>query len=119
MQRYGFPDEMQSFFTRFGDNGTTRQIRDVSAKAFFALFQNYQVSHRISRPFRTACFKILLSVPGGTSRLGLPATVTVPGLLECLNCRWLPFVRTSFHPSRSSSCITSRNFMYTPLCDHA
>jgi hypothetical protein len=30
---------------------------------------------------RPACFSALLSVPGGTSTLGFPATVTVPGFV--------------------------------------
>ena len=29
-----------------------------------------------------ACFSALLSVPGGMSTLGFPATVTVPGFVE-------------------------------------
>jgi hypothetical protein len=29
-----------------------------------------------------ACFKALFSVPGGTSMLGLPGTVTVPGSID-------------------------------------
>lgn len=54
---------------------------------------------------------MLLSVPGGMSRLGLPATVTVPFFVSCLNCRWLPLVLTRYQPSFFSSLITSRTFM--------
>jgi len=42
-------------------------------------------------------------VPAGISKLGLPATVTVPGLFACLYCRWLPRVRANRQPSSSRS----------------
>src|SRR5690349_18245109 len=35
-------------------------------------------------------------------------TVTSPGLVGCLNCRWSPRVRASRQPSASSIRITSR-----------
>jgi hypothetical protein len=38
-------------------------------------------------------------VPGAKSSLGLPATVTRPGLLGCLNWRWLPRVDARYQPS--------------------
>ena len=44
---------------------------------------------------------MLFHVPGGRSSLGLPGTVTRPGLTGCLNCLWLPLIRTSRHPSAS------------------
>jgi hypothetical protein len=30
------------------------------------------------------------AVPFGTSAFGSPATVTLPGFVECSNCKWLP-----------------------------
>src|SRR5262245_46777492 len=39
-------------------------------------------------------------VPFGMSSPGWPLTVTRPGLLGCLSCRWLPSVTTRHHPSR-------------------
>src|SRR5437667_3564068 len=59
---------------------------------------------------RPACLSMAFNVPGGTSRLGLPATVTVPGLLGCLSCRWLPRVRASCHPSSARSRSSSPTF---------
>jgi hypothetical protein len=53
---------------------------------------------------------MLFSVPGARSSLGLPATVTSPLLSGCLNCRWLPRVRATYHPSASMIPITSRTF---------
>ena len=44
--------------------------------------------------FPIGLLKTLFSVPGGKSSLGLPETVTRPGLIVCLNCRWLPLVAT-------------------------
>src|SRR5713101_6404477 len=57
-----------------------------------------------------ACFSMAFKVPGGTSKLGFPATVTVPGLLACLYCRWLPRGRASRHPSSSRSRTSSPTF---------
>src|SRR4051794_12079435 len=53
---------------------------------------------------------MLFKVPGATSSPGCPGTVTVPGFAGCRYCRWLPRVRSSFHPSFSSILITSRIF---------
>jgi hypothetical protein len=43
---------------------------------------------------------MLFKVPGAKSSLGFPGTVTRPGLLACLNCRWLPLVATKYQPWR-------------------
>ena len=40
----------------------------------------------------------------------LPLTVTRPGLVGCLNWRWLPLVTMRSHPSLSSISTTSRTF---------
>src|SRR5262249_36272903 len=58
-----------------------------------------------------ACRRILLRVPMGTSSDSLPGTVTLPALVACLNCRWLPFWDTCSHPSLVSNRTTSRTFM--------
>src|SRR6266498_3973240 len=65
---------------------------------------------RLSYFFKPACFSTLFTVLGGMSIPGLPATVTVPGLLGCRNWRWLPLVRTNIHPSDSIREIKSRTF---------
>src|SRR5262249_54566971 len=54
---------------------------------------------------------MLFSVPGGTSTLNFPDTVTKPSFEGCLNWRWLPFVRTRYHPSPSNSLMTSFTFI--------
>lgn len=50
------------------------------------------------------------SVPSGRSCLG-GGTVTRPGRPGCLNCWWLPLVRTNRQPSAFSRSITSRLLM--------
>jgi len=50
------------------------------------------------------------SVPVGTSSPGCPGIVTTFGLEACLKWRWLPVVRTCFHPSASISFTRSRTF---------
>ena len=54
--------------------------------------------------------RMLPSVPGASSWLGLPATVTRPGFVGWRNCRWLPRCTTCCQPSCSSVWITSRTF---------
>jgi hypothetical protein len=112
VQIHSFADKLKGLFSRFPDNCATWQIRYVRAKTVFALFDNHKICHWGCGPFNPACLRMLFSVPGGTSRLGLPATVTVPGLTECVYCRWLPAVLASLQPSCSSSLITSRNFTF-------
>jgi hypothetical protein len=47
----------------------------------WAFFDYNQIAHFGRSYFlRPACFRTLFSVPGGTSMLGFPATVTVPDL---------------------------------------
>src|ERR1044071_1447950 len=60
-----------------------RKIGSVCGVSCAGFFYNDQDFHR-SNP---ACFMMLLKVPGGTSSLGLPGTVTMPALTGCLNCR--------------------------------
>ncbi len=57
------------------------------------------------------------NVPLGMSSPGWPLTVTRPGLVGCLNWRWLPFVTTRTHPSCTRRRITSRTFTPCTLSD--
>jgi hypothetical protein len=66
--------------------------------------------------------RMLLRVPGATVSLGLPDTVTRPGLVGCLNWRWLPAARhaiptgfvqlfqnlANFHPPKDSKLFNRR-----------
>jgi len=112
VQIHSFADKLKGLFSRFADDGATWQIRYVRAKTVFTLFYNHKICHWGCRPFNPACLRMLFTVPAGTSRLGLPATVTVPGLTECAYCLWLPAVLVSLQPSCSISLITSRNFTF-------
>ncbi len=74
---------------------------------------------QIFHGFNPACLRVLFNVPGATSSPGLPATVTRPGFVACLNCRCDPRCRTTDQPS-SSSCFTmSRTFTSTSLSHDA
>ena len=53
---------------------------------------------------------MLRNVPGASSSLGLPATVTLPGLTACLNWRWLPRVAAKNQPAPSRHLITAPTF---------
>jgi len=80
MKLDGFLNQCRYFFPRIGGRDATRKIGHIRTKAAGALFDDYQVLHVRPHFFKPACFRMLLKVPGGTSTLGLPATVTVPGL---------------------------------------
>ena len=54
---------------------------------------------------------MLFCVPAAKSSPAFPATVTVPDLLACLYCRWLPLVRTRCQPSFSRILISSLIFI--------
>src|SRR5579885_439268 len=61
-------------------------------------------------------FRVLRSVPSGTSSPGLPEITTVPSLIGCLNTRWLVAFRFFItHPACSARLINSRTFTRQPL----
>jgi len=65
----------------------TRKVWDVGAPAGGGLLKDDGV---LFHGFIPACLKILLRVPSSISSEGCPAMVTLPGLVGCLNWRWLP-----------------------------
>src|SRR5437016_4821373 len=82
-------DEADHFVPCFADSHATGKIGHVGPPARISTLDHYHVSRHspASRFLRPACLRIELRVPGGTTRLGFPATVTVPGLLGFLNWR--------------------------------
>src|SRR5207244_13313744 len=81
---------------------SARHVGDVRAPLLFASLDDHHVADaRLPHvsSLRPACLSMAFIVPGGTSSRGLSATVTTPGLLGCLYCRWLPRVRARRHPS--------------------
>src|SRR5436190_10368536 len=98
------PHLAQEFRFCFGHGCYSRQIGapgDVAA-VIGTLDDDCVAGHGVLR-FNPACFRMLRSVPGGKTALGLPATVTRPGLDGCLYCRWLPLITTRYQPSASMS----------------
>src|SRR5437867_3926832 len=88
-----FANERFCFISVLRDGDTPRKIWDISPDAFIRFFEDDKVFHDLQPCFlRPACFRILPSVPTGTSKLGFPATVTVPVLWDaeigddCLEC---------------------------------
>ena len=82
----GLTDEPQRFIPCLSGCDTAGKIRDIGSERRGALFDHNEVTHlELSYLFRPACFSTLLSVPGGTSTPGLPATVTIPGFVGCRN----------------------------------
>ena len=94
------------FVARRPGGDATREVRRVCGEAGLGLLDDDQILHG----FNPACLRILFNVPGAMSSAGLPATVTSPGLVACLNCRCDPRCRTTDQPSSSSILATSRIF---------
>ena len=80
------------------------QVRRVSRVTRRRRLQDDQIPHGAS----PACRRMLLSVFGARIFGGCPATVTRPGLVGCLNCRWLDRCRSRYQPSASMSLMASR-----------
>lgn len=76
-----FMNELQDLFAALSRSYAPRDIRHISPEAGRAFLYNDHVAHGITYFFKPACFNALLSVLGGMSTLGLPETVTVPGLV--------------------------------------
>jgi hypothetical protein len=94
------------FVARIPSGDATRKVRRICGEAGLGLLDDDQILHG----FNPACLRMLFNVPGATSSPGLPATVTSPGLVACLNCRCDPRCRTTDQPSSSSILTTSRIF---------
>jgi len=72
-----FPDELLNLLARIADGDNARQIGNVGAPGFRALFVNDRVPHlSLSFNSRPALRSIALSVPNGMSLPGWPGTVT-------------------------------------------
>jgi len=110
MGRDRLTDQTLDFLARLADGDRPRKVWDPGAPARVALLEDHRVIAYRSRPFRPALLRIALSVPRGTSVLGLPATVTVPGFVGWRNWRWLPRWRSNRQPSCSINRMTSRTF---------
>ena len=83
---YRLTNQAQHFRAGFSNRNATREIRDVRSPARIAPLDHDHVPHYPSPPvfLRPACFSIAFNVSAGTSRLGFPATVTMPCLFGFL-----------------------------------
>ena len=83
---YRLTNQPLHFLAGLSNRNTAREIRDMRSPARVTPLDHHHVPHYPSLPafLRPACFKIAFNVPAGTSRLGLPATVTVPCLFGFL-----------------------------------
>ena len=89
---------------------TSGQIRDICREIGPGIFNNDGIAHGSPHLLKPACLRMLFKVPGASSSLGLPGTVTRPDLVGCLNCRWLPRVTTRYQPSSPSIRSISATF---------
>ena len=111
MNSHRLVNEANHLLLGLPNGDATREVRNVRAPACAALLEKNHVTHRwISYSVRPDFLSIARRVPGGMSTPGCPATVTVPRFVGCLNCLWLPRVRTRYHPSSSRSRMRSRSF---------
>jgi len=81
-----FTNQAQHLRAGLSNCNTTREIRNMRPPARIAPLDYDHVPHHPSPPafLRPACLRIAFNVPTGTSKLGLPATVTVPCLFGFL-----------------------------------
>src|SRR5688572_20242214 len=95
----GLTDQSQHLRPRFTYRYTPWKIRHVGSPTRRALLHHDHIARHSPLPalFRPACFRVEFGVPGDTSKLGFPATVTVPDLLGFLYWRWLPRVLARRH----------------------
>lgn len=94
------------FLPRAAGSHATRQIRRISRESGGGPLNNDQISAH----FSPDCLRMLFCVPGARSSPGLPGTVTKPGRVACLYCRWLPRVRSKYQPVASIMRMISRTF---------
>src|ERR1700685_3527511 len=96
------------FLASCASSGTAAEIGRIGRVPCIGFFDDDEIPVHC---FNSACFRILLNVPGPKSSLGLPGTVTSPGLVGCLYCLWLPRVRSKYHPSSWSIFKALRTFI--------
>ena len=77
-----FLNELDDGFTAFGGGHAAGQVRHIGAEPGVAFLDHHCVTHDFPHHLSPACLSIALSVPGGTSAPGLPATVMVPVLRD-------------------------------------
>ena len=106
MQWDRLADQAFDLFDAFPDHPKPRQLRSVGTVAGLAALDDDRVPAHFG-PFNQACRRMLASVSGGRSALGLPATVTVPGLIgvtELAVAAGLPIQPPAIHLDESDHC---------------
>ena len=82
-------DGFTNLSLHFVDGGTgsyaTREIRDIGREVRPRIFDNDGIAHDSPHLLKPACLRMLFSVPGASSSLGFPGTVTRPDFVGCLN----------------------------------
>src|ERR1043165_257656 len=111
VQGNGLGDQLFDLGSRFTRRDATRQIRNIGAITGRSFFDHNGVTHQSSSG-NCAWFQMLFRVLIGTSTFNLPATVTRPFLVSCLNCP--PLDRMRYQPSASKRLMTSRTFIPSP-----
>src|SRR6185503_18203702 len=78
----GLADQPHHLRPGFAYRHTPWEVRHMGSPTRRTPFHHDHIARHSPLPalFRPACCRIEFSVPGGTSKLGFPATVTVPGL---------------------------------------
>src|SRR5438874_12508992 len=101
-----------AFLDGVADGNAARQVRNICRVVALPFLDHHGVTHARLHHLSPACLRILFSVAGCKSLLGFPGTVTRPGLLGCLNWRWLPRITTCTH--LSSRRISRISATFTP-----
>lgn len=85
MELDGATNQPPHFQQRAASHANPRQVRNVRTVSLCPSLDDDKVAHEDH--LRPAVFRMLCSVPAGTSAEGWPATVTRPFFVGCLNWR--------------------------------
>ena len=78
---------IDDFVARACRRYAARKIGRIGRVVLRRFLDDDRVLHEPLSPLSPACLTMLFQVPGGRSRLSLPAMVTFPGFTGCRNCR--------------------------------
>ncbi len=114
-----FTEALQGLLRSSAYTPTARHIRSIRPVARVTLLDQHQVrTFDGLLSFSCAGRRILAGVSLGISPFKGPGIVTLPGLLGCSKCLWLPLVPARNQPSASTSLVASRTFNQVALALH-
>src|SRR6266498_2922306 len=116
----GLADQPQHLRRGFAYGYTPWEVRHVGSPTRRSPFHHDHIARHSPLPafLRPACFRIVFSVPGRTSKLGFPTTVTVPGCSgSCIGGGCRASSPSATHLPRAAGSVRRPSF--TPRCQRS